>query len=239
MSDSANSDDTGPTDVGPQLPEIVDWIAATVIALTGVALTVGGNALTFVVDRDMIEGGVESGQITVIVFERDLTEAEMLEFTLEVVTWTGWGLLVTGVALVLFAIGYVIVRHRAYRQTPATESAGSYRSYAVLGAVATGILSFLPFSPVIGGAAAGYLERYETGRAVSVGALSGFLAMVPALVILVFVTFGLYAGLATVQYSNLGILAATTMLFTLLFTAAYGAGLGALGGFAGDRLAEL
>jgi hypothetical protein len=28
------------------------------------------------------------------------------------------------------------------------------------------------------------------------------------------------------------------MLFTLFFTAAYGAGLGALGGFAGDRLAD-
>ncbi|QCC49539.1 DUF5518 domain-containing protein [Halobellus limi] len=238
MTDSANGEDTGPSEDGPQLPEVVDWIVATIIALAGVALTVGGSALTFVVDRDLIEAGVESGQITVIIFERDLTEAEMLEVTLEVVTWTGWGLLLTGIGLVLFAIGYVIVRHRTYRQTPETESAGSYRSYAVLGAVATGILSFLPFSPVIGGGAAGYLERYGTGRTVSVGALSGFLAMVPVLVLLVFVTIGLYAGLATVQYSGLGIVTAAAMLFALLFTAAYGAGLGALGGFAGGRVAE-
>ena len=238
MTDSADSEETGSRKVGPKLPEFVEWIAATVIALAGVALTIGGSALTFVADRDMIEEGVQSGQISVVIFERDLTEAEMLEFTVEVVTWTGWGLLVTGVGLVLFAIGYVIVRHRAYRQTQDTESAGSYRSSAVLGAIVTGILSFLPFSPVIGGGAAGYLERYGTGRAVSVGAFSGFLAMVPVLVILVFVTFGLYAGLATVQYSGLGIVTAAAMLFALLFTAAYGAGLGALGGFAGGRIAE-
>jgi len=238
MTDSLSSEDTDLPEAGPDLPEFVDWIVATIIGLGGVALTVGGSSLTFVVDRDVIEAGVESGQITVIVFERDLTEAEMIEVTLEVVTWTGWGLLLTGIGLVMFAIGYVIVRHRTYRQTPDSESAGSYRSYSVLGAVATGILSFLPFSPVIGGGVAGYLEHYGTGRTVSVGALSGFLAMVPVLVILVFVTIGLYAGLATVQYSGLGIVTAAAMLFALLFTAAYGAGLGALGGFAGGRVAE-
>lgn len=238
MTDTANTEDTGPPAVGPRLPEFVDWIAATLIALAGVALSVGGSVLTFVVTRDLIEAGVESGQITVLIFERDLTEAEMLEVTLAIVTWTGWGLVVTGIALVLFAIGYVVVRHRTYRQTPDTESAGSYRSYAVLGAVATGILSFLPFSPVLGGGAAGYVEHFGTGRTVSVGALSGFLAMVPILLILVFVTIGLYAGLATVQYSGLGIVTAAAMLFALLFTAAYGAGIGALGGFAGGWVAE-
>ncbi len=238
MSESANSEETGPPDVGPQLPEFVDWIAATVIAIAGVALTVGGGAIAAVVDRDLIEAGVDSGHLTVIIFERDLTEAEILEFTLEVVSWTGWGLLVTGVALILFAVGYVIVRHLAHRQTPETESAGSYRSSAVLGAVVTGILSFLPFSPVLGSGAAGYLEGYGTGRTVSVGAFSGFLAMVPVLLILVFVTIGLYAGLATVQDSGLGIVTVTAMLLVMLVTAAYGAGLGALGGFVGGRIAE-
>ncbi|MFC7116410.1 DUF5518 domain-containing protein [Natronoarchaeum sp. GCM10025703] len=238
MNDTTNSEGTTTPEVGPQLPEFVDWIAATVIALIGVALTVGGTALAFAVDRDLLESGVESGQITVIVFERDLTEAEMLEFTQEIVTWTGWGLLVTGIGLVLFAIGYVVVRHRAYRQLPDDESAGSYLSSAVLGALVTGILSFLPFSPVFGGGAAGYLERYGSGRTVSAGALSGFLAIIPALVILVFVTIGLYIGLAAVQYSGLGIVAGAAMLFGVLFTGAYGTAFGALGGFAGGRLAE-
>jgi hypothetical protein len=62
--------------------------------------------------------------------------------------------------------------------------------------------------------------------------------MMPVLVVLVFVTIGLYAGLATIQYSGLGLATVAAMLFALLFTGAYGGGLGALGGFAGDRLAE-
>lgn len=238
MTESGESGDTNRSEVGPRLPESVEWIVGAVIALAGAALTVGGSTLAFVVDSDLLEAGVESGQVTVVIVERELTEAEMLEVTLEVVTWTGWGLLVTGIGLVLFAVGYVFARHRAYRDTPDTESVGSFRSYAVLGAVVTGLLSFLPFSPVIGGGVAGYLERYGTGRTVSVGALSGLLAMVPVLLLLVFVTIGLYAGLAAVQYPSMGIVVVATMLFAFLFTAAVGAGLGALGGFAGGRLTE-
>lgn len=221
-----------------QLPEFVDWIAATIIAIAGLALTVGGSALTFVTDRELLEEGVESGQITVVVFQRDLTEAEMLEFTIEVITWTGIGLLVTGIALVVFAIGYVAVRHRAYRRTTAGESAGSYRAHAVLGAVATTLLSFIPFSPVLGGGVAGYLEHHVTGRSVSVGALSGVLAMLPVLVILVFVTGGLFAGFSAIQESGMGLVTTATMLLVLLFVAAFGGALGALGGFVGGHIAD-
>jgi hypothetical protein len=145
---------------------------------------------------------------------------------------------VTGVGLLLFAVGYVVVRHRAYRRAADGEAAGSYRSYAVLGAVATTVLSFVPFSPVLGSGVAGYLEQSGTGRSVSVGALSGFLAMLPGIVILLFVTAGMYAGLAAVQAASLGVVVVAAMLFVLLFVGAYGAGLGALGGFVGGYLAE-
>lgn len=224
--------------IGHPLSEFVDWAAAAVIAIAGLGLTVGGSALTFALDRDSLAEGVESGQITVFVFERDLTRAEMLDFSVELVTWTGIGLLVTGVGSVLFAIGYVVARHRAHQRTTASESAGSYRAFAVLGAVTSSVLSFVPFSPVIGGGLAGYLERDESGRSVSVGALSGFLYAAPTLVVLAFVTVGLYAGLAAVQESGLGIVTGAAMLLVVLFVATYGAGLGALGGFAGARLAD-
>lgn len=237
-SDPANGGEVVASLSGRPLPEFVDWVAAAVVALAGVALTVGGSALTFVVDRAMLEEGIESGQITVVIFERDLSAAQMLEFTLEIVNWTGIGLLVTGLGLVSFAIGYVVVRHRAHRGPADGETAGSYGANAVLGAVATSVLSFVPFSPVVGGGVAGYLERHGTGRSIGVGALSGFLAVTPVLVILVFVTVGLYAGLAAVQETGLGILAAAAMLLTSLFVGVYGAGLGALGGFAGGRLAD-
>lgn len=236
--ESSDESNGAPPAIGRPLPEFVDWIAAAVIALAGMALTVGGSALTFVVDRELLEEGIESGQITVIVFQRDLTRAEMLEFSLEVITWTGIGILVTGVGLVLFAIGYVVVRHREHHQSADDAPVGSYRTFAVLGAVATTVLSFIPFSPVLGGGIAGYLEHYETERSVSVGALSGFLAMAPGLVILVFVIVGLFSGLSAVGATGLGIVAAATMLLVLLFVGAYGAGLGALGGFSGGRLAR-
>jgi hypothetical protein len=220
------------------LPEYVDWAVGVVIALAGLALTVGGSALTFVVDRALLEDGIESGEITVIVVERELTEAEMLAFTLDVVNWTGIGVLVTGVALVVFAIAYVAVRHRTHQRVGEGEPAGTYRSYAVLGAVATGVLSFIPFSPVAGGGIAGYLGHHDTGRSISIGALSGLLSMAPVLLLVGFLTVGLYTGLSGVGEQGLGIVTVAAMLVVLLFVAAYGAGLGALGGFAGGRFAD-
>ncbi|QSG04677.1 DUF5518 domain-containing protein [Halapricum desulfuricans] len=220
------------------IPEYVDWLVGVVIALGGMALLVGGTAVRFVVDRELLAEDIESGQITVVVLERDLTEAETLEFSLEVVNWTGIGLLVTGVGLVLFAIGYVVFRHRAHQNAGEGDPVGTYRSSAVLGAVATAVLSFVPFSPILGGGLAGYLEQPASGRSVSVGALSGFLSMVPALVLLGFVTVGLYAGFAAIQEAGLGLVVVAGMFFGLLVISAYGAGLGALGGFAGGRLAD-
>lgn len=222
----------------PRIPEFVDWIAGVLIALSGGALAVGGSSLAFLVDREALEAGVESGEITVVVVERELTEAEALELTDAVVSWAGWGLLGTGAALFLFAAGYVVVRNRVHARTPEGESAVSFRSAAVLGAVTTGFLSFVPLSPVLGGGVAGYLEHRRAGRAVGVGALSGFLAMAPALLVLAFVTVGLYAGLASVGAASVGIVVSAAMLFAFLFTAAFGTGLGALGGFAGGRLAD-
>lgn len=220
------------------VPEIVDWLAAVVIALGGMVLIVGGSALTFLIDRNMLEGSVESGQIQIVILVRELTEVEMLKVTLEVVAWTGIGLLITGIGLVLFAIGYAIASYRSYQLAEKDEPAGFYRSAVVLGAVVTAILSFLPFSPLLGGGTAGYLEHSWSGRSTSVGAFSGFLGMLPVLVILVFVTVGIYAGFAAINDPDYGIVTTAVMLFTLVFVGGYGTGLGALGGFIGGRLAK-
>jgi len=236
--DSATSETRDDRVFARPLPEYVDWLVGVVIALGGMALIVGGTAVTFVVDRELLAEDIEAGEITIVVLQRDLTEAEMLNFSLEVVNWTGIGLLVTGLALVLFAVVYVIFRHRAQQRIGGEADSGSYRSTAVLGAVATAVLSFVPFSPILGGGLAGYLEQPTSGRSVSVGALSGFLAMIPALLLLGFVTIGMYSGFATVQEAGLGFVVVAGMFFGVLILSAYGAGLGALGGFAGGRLAE-
>lgn len=220
------------------VPVYVDWLVGALIALGGLGLAVAGTALTFVVDRTLLAESIEAGRITVPPLERELTRAEMLDFTVAVVDWAGIGLLVTGFGLVVFALGFVALRHRASRRRPSDEPTGTARSYAVLGAVAAAVLSFIPFSQLAGGGLAGYLGYHDGGRAVSTGALSGFLSVLPVVSLLGFLTVGIYAGLAGVQQASLGAVSAVGMCLVLLATTVYGTGIGALGGFIGGRFAE-
>jgi len=60
---------------------------------------------------------------------------------------------------------------------------------ALIGAVATALLSFTGISPVLGGAVAGYLEGGETKDGLRVGAISGAIASIPVFGILVLILF--------------------------------------------------
>lgn len=101
---------------------------------------------------------------------------------------------------------------------------------ALIGAAVTVGLSFLGLSPLLGGAAAGYLERRDGGR---VGALAGAFAMVPMLVFVVFGGFLLgILGFGDV-FSGLVVL-----LLVVLFVAVYTVALSAVGGVVGVYLAE-
>jgi hypothetical protein len=236
------SETTSDSKVAPSsdshIPGYVDWIVSLVIAIGGLGLTILGTVLVFVLDRDLLAEGIESGQITVGIVERDLTRAEMLEFTLEVLNWTGIGLLVTGTGLVVFAIGYGVARRRTRTRHGVDVYPGTVRSYAVTGATASAVLSFIPFSALVGGGLAGYFGRQETGRSTSVGAFAGLLYTVPGIVIVLFVTVGLFFGLSAVAEAGLGVVLIAIMAFVMLLITAYGVGLGALGGFIGGRLAE-
>jgi hypothetical protein len=54
---------------------------------------------------------------------------------------------------------------------------------ALIGAVVTVVTSFVPLSPVLGGAVAGYLQRGDNTEGATVGALSGLVVTVPLAVI--------------------------------------------------------
>lgn len=99
---------------------------------------------------------------------------------------------------------------------------------ALIGAVVTVVTSFVPFSPVLGGAVAGYLERE---RGLRVGAISGALASLPlalfVLVMAVFVPVGMGGALRMLAF----------MLVVVLFAALYVVGLSAVGGWVGVYLA--
>lgn len=109
---------------------------------------------------------------------------------------------------------------------------------AVIGAVATVVLTFLPFSPVVGGAIAGYLQHGDQSAAIRVGALSGVLAAIPLVFVLVLLAtivpflpaFGT-AGSITAVFGVLGIVA-------LVISLVYSVGLSVLGALLGRYLAR-
>lgn len=103
---------------------------------------------------------------------------------------------------------------------------------ALIGAAATVFLSFVPFSPVLGGAVAGYLQE---GDGVRVGAISGVLAAIP-LALIGLLAFLVLVGVA-VGGPGAGIVwVGLLFLVMLAFLAAYTVGLSALGGILGVYL---
>jgi Kef-type K+ transport system membrane component KefB len=102
---------------------------------------------------------------------------------------------------------------------------------AVLGAAVTVVFSFTGFSPLLGGAVAGYLQRREGAR---VGAISGALATIPFL-LLVAVFFGAF-GLLLRGGGLLWMLVVLPLFLVLV--AAWNVGLGAAGGYLGVYVQE-
>jgi hypothetical protein len=97
---------------------------------------------------------------------------------------------------------------------------------AVLGGVVGIVLSFVPLSPVLGGAVAGYLEGGDTDDGLRVGALAGLVALLPLSVVGFFLLFLLGFGANSAVLGLLGLVA-------LLFMTVYTVGLSALGGVIG------
>lgn len=80
QTEGASSAGGEPRRTTPEIPGYIDWVVGLIIALGGLALTIGGTVLVFVLDRELLAEGIDSGQITVVFVERDLSKAEMLEF---------------------------------------------------------------------------------------------------------------------------------------------------------------
>lgn len=96
---------------------------------------------------------------------------------------------------------------------------------ALIGAAVSIVLSFVPFSPVIGGAVAGYLEGADGTR---VGAYAGFLAAVPFAVIV-------FLGLTLFMFGGEGVWILVGL--SVLVIVAYSVVLSTLGGYLGEYIA--
>lgn len=107
---------------------------------------------------------------------------------------------------------------------------------ALIGAGMTVILSFSGFSPLLGGATAGYLQRGDRAEGARVGALSGAIAALPFLG-LILVLFGFFGLFAAGSPGGAGLMLVFG-LFALLFGLVWSVGLSAVGGYLGVYIAE-
>lgn len=97
----------------------------------------------------------------------------------------------------------------------------------VIGALAGVVLFFLPFSTVIGGAVAGYLEGGELRDGAVVGAVAGIVTLFPLLLVLWFAVS--LVGFFEPQAFALAVLAVILITFALLYVV----GLSVIGGVIG------
>lgn len=108
---------------------------------------------------------------------------------------------------------------------------------AVIGAVVTVVLSFTGFSPLLGGMAAGYLQRGDRGGGIRVGALAGAIAALPFLLVLVVFGGVLFTG--GMMRGGMGLPGGfiLVLLFGLVVALVWSVGLSALGGYLGVYIA--
>lgn len=85
---------------------------------------------------------------------------------------------------------------------------------------------------------AGYLERGESERSVSAGALSGLVVFAPLAAMAAFALLGLALGRSGIGEGTWVLVVGIALQFVLAVAAVVGGGLGALGGYVGGRIAE-
>lgn len=110
-------------------------------------------------------------------------------------------------------------------------SEGNTTINALVGAVVTLVVSFVPFSPILGGAVAAYLSDATTDEAVRIGSISGAIATIPMILFGLFFVSILSFGTAPGGFTSF-------VVFIGVFAVLYTVGLSALGGYLGAYLTE-
>lgn len=121
-------------------------------------------------------------------------------------------------------------------QTTSQEDNGDdgFYLHALIGAVAMVVLSFIPLSPLLGGAAAGYLHRRN---GMKLGAIAGLFAAPPVVAMMLVLTY--FAPVVTALQSGTDIgFGLLGPVLLLLVVGLYTVILGALGGYLGVYLNE-
>lgn len=217
----------------PDVPGWLDWLLGGLVTVVGLLFALAGAVVYVGGNREQIEAvvGAEGFQV------EGMTEPEFVEFMLSLLPWLAAGLVLTGVAMAILGCAYIVHRRRARNRAAGGEPTSNYLAHALLGAVVSAVTSFVPLSPLIGGGLAGYLERGDSERTISVGAASGVLLSAPFFVIGLFAAAGLASGFASIE-GGFGTMIAAFVIIGGLISLGVTVGLGAAGGWIGGKLAE-
>lgn len=226
------SDDSGAGIV----PEIVEWLVGGLVALAGLGMTLAGSGVLWASDEALFAEAIADAVAESAQEPDVLTAAQMTEIATHTAFWLGVGLVVSGLTTIAVAIVYVVGRYRSRRSAGPPNTREQLFSDGLLGAVATGLLTFVPGSPILGGGVSGYLHRKRGGSAAKAGAVSGLLAASPVVVLLLFVAVGLFTGFSSAGV-GLGVVVAIAVVIAIIGTVLYSVGLGALGGYLADVIA--
>ena len=206
----------------------VTWLVAVFLVLGGGSIAFLGAILSQVASGSWVAEMVAAGRLT----SAELTPGELTSVTNALLWWGGLGLTVVGLALAVAGVVFLVYRLRA-GPTEMPDTATS----AVVGAVVTVLTSFIPLSPVLGGAAAGYLRKTDRSTGARVGAFAGLLAAVPVVVLFAFLVGGFAVVASELALGAVTGIVAPALVFALFATVLYTVGLSALGGYLGSGLA--
>jgi hypothetical protein len=99
------------------------------------------------------------------------------------------------------------------------------------------VTSFVPFSPILGGAVSGYLHGSDGSGGAKVGAYAGLVAAIPFTILGLSLLGGLLVAAVELGLGSLGLFVAVAMIFSILVSMTYLVGLSALGGYFGVKIA--
>ncbi|MGM0399645.1 MAG: DUF5518 domain-containing protein [Halobacteriota archaeon] len=106
---------------------------------------------------------------------------------------------------------------------------------ALIGAIVSVVLAFLPFSTVLGGGVAGYLQGGDRSEGLRIGAYAGAIAAIPLLIGMVLFGGIFFLGALFEPSAAIGFV---FVLFALGVGLVYTVGLSAIGGYLGAYIAE-
>lgn len=226
MSNESTPREIGFADRTHSARRAVDWILAVLLILFGLAATALGGVLVGAADRSWFEELVEEENVRSDV----ISEAELVDAMFAGTWWGGLGVVVVGLGMVIGGVLFAIGRRKIDR-LEAGSDAPTFVANALLGAAITVLVSFIPFSGLLGGGVAGYLETADSWSGAIVGLASGAILSAPIAAIAIAVAIGLAAeGLAV-----WGLALLVGMLFAIAFAIAIPAIGGALGSYLRDR----